>query len=246
MRAPIVQPRSARWIAGLALCALTWTAAPGCGGSAPAGDGAPLGDGGVGEGRGDLGDPARRCASGATGGRADDRIDPTVRQRVSGDNGDFVDACDAAGNLVERLCEVNLRCTPGPKPSCEGLQTGKVLDKPFDCGGRCQGGTCPARCPVIDEGMDLRATDGAGGVTLQSRKDRRAYACTLAKDDDATDGFDCRTGPVVGQTALITAARLLGPFCTGGPIGTLALILGKIDGSGTAACSFACALPPGK
>lgn len=223
-------------------------AALGCGGGgATATDGA--GDAGAGEQPGPAADAAqhataRTCVALPAEGRGDDQIDPALQQQVSGSNGTFEDACDEAGNLVEQHCEVSMRCTAGPKPTCEGVQTGKVVSKVFDCGGRCVDGACAARCPQVDDGVDFRAADGAGAVTLQNRTDRRVYECTLARDDE-TDTFDCRTGAAAGLTALITAAQLQSAFCTGGRIGTLTLMVGLPDGASVAGCAYVCTLPPG-
>lgn len=66
--------------------------------------------------------------------------DPQVAERFAGQNGEFVDTCDAEGNLVQYRCDWD-DCS-NEWDFC-GVFTGAVDSRTVDCDGACVDGACP-------------------------------------------------------------------------------------------------------
>jgi hypothetical protein len=113
-----------------------------------------------------------------------------LRERVAGSNGAFEDRCDASGNLVEYVCEVNRSCGPGPNPACSFSYSGRVQPRLQDCAGQCRGGACDDLCPTMGRTVVFESASGAGYLAVRDEGDGQRYACTVASDTPG-DTFDC-------------------------------------------------------
>jgi hypothetical protein len=166
-------------------------------------------------------------------GGASDAIgpDPERREQTRGVNGEFVDACNSDGNLMEFFCEVKVECEEPPNPVCVSYQSGKVTSQLFDCGGKCANGECNARCPAIGDVLIYESLGDDGAAGFKFVEAPRHFQCTLLFDNP-NDSYDCKTSPQIGQEVEVQSLGLSGPFCTGGAIGNIGLLN----------CSYACSI----
>ena len=119
------------------------------------------------------------------------------------------DYCDDDGNLVQHHCEwlplPTTDCAPcvpgcaycdGECPPC-GVQTGGVLESPFDCGGDCHDGVCLSWCPT--QGHELRIEIGADSILrVENETVPGVYACTPI-DDGSAEGICQNLDGYVGE-----------------------------------------------
>jgi hypothetical protein len=169
--------------------------------------------------------------------------DPAVRTAWSGNNGDFVDACDDAGNLTKYSCETQLQCSPGPDAECSSSETGAVTSSHIDCAGHCADGACPSRCPTFGDSVEVESIDASGGVVLRDAYDGRRYTCTLAFDQPG-DGFDCISGVKVGSEATFSSQGFSGSYCTGNAIGAIGLCYPSASVCTGQNCTYQCSVSP--
>jgi hypothetical protein len=196
----------------------------GTAGEAGASSGGSAGDGGDSGGGGDGGSGARS----GSGGNAGEPVDPVdcehldgtpsgvaTRGVVRGRNGEFVDECDAEGNLVEYACETVLECGPGPNPACTDVVTGNVAGSVVDCGGECMNGACVVRCVDFGDRMTVLSVQSNGDIVVEHVAHGRRYECTLIFDNPSDD-VDCTAEREPGEDLLIEALGVTDPACTAG------------------------------
>jgi hypothetical protein len=160
---------------------------------------------------------------------------PSVRNRVEGDNGEFVDHCAPNGDLIKYACEVQQTCGPGPNPACTAYKTGAARPALVDCGGRCRDGICEDRCPGAGENVTYEATDGTGLFVVRNDGDGETYTCTVIFDNDR-DTFDCLGDPRVGMVAKIDGGS--NGTCEAGFV--LAVVAKGTDAGGGSQCTLGC------
>jgi hypothetical protein len=222
------------------------SSAGGAGGSA----GVAARGGGSGTG-GDAGGSAMGGIAGA-GGAAPPCVDPDAtspetyqtRTTTTGTDGTFTDECDAAGNLIEYMCEAfpptDVFCgQPNPNPRCLDLiPTGRVLPVMLECAGTCSEGTCASRCPEIgDELVYTTFDDATGAATLGNPAREAEYSCVLARDYQP-GGHDCIADPEVGDEMTVTYRRsFTTAFCVQGEM--IGVTLGFM-GTSVTECGYDC------
>jgi hypothetical protein len=163
-----------------------------------------------------------------------DELNPDEKKGIEGDNGTFVDECDANGNLVEYVCDVVTECGPPPNPDCETYQTGQVIPMEFDCDGTCVDGTCVSRCPDFGDMLEYIAVGPT--VVFRNLEDSRLYSCNLIFDIQ-NDNYDCTNDPAVSDETVVYSLGLQTEWCTGGAIGNI--------GTGNPQqCTYSCSMVP--
>lgn len=183
------------------------------------------------------------CEEGKTSHSGETGDDPTTVQSVTGTNGSFSDACDGSGNLTEYLCETKMECGPGPNPACYDKQTGKVIPKTYDCNGKCNAGTCDARCPASGQQLTYESVDQEGNPVLKNSADGRRYACQLTWDNPK-DAYDCVKAPFVGEKGRVASLGLSTHQCTGGEIGNIGVAIEGVQPptGGGQHCTYTCSI----
>lgn len=136
-----------------------------------------------------------------------------VRSTAEGTNGSFTDSCDEDGNLVEYSCElgpcVSARIAvpyagrggypqggSGGLPTC---QTGMVVSRTIECGGRCEEGTCFGWC--AGQGAVFEVTDVTAERAAMT-KDDYEYSCEVVFQ---REGYDCLGQGLVGREIVVTS-----------------------------------------
>jgi hypothetical protein len=126
-----------------------------------------------------------------------------------GANGSFEDSCTDSGDLLEHVCETQLRCSGGSQPfdgACAPSPqlTGQVLEMTAPCFGLCVDGACHVPCPMSGDVLTVAQIEGAM-VHLESSAGIR-YACTrgacLAFPPDVGDTLAVDGSPVPNETQL--------------------------------------------
>jgi hypothetical protein len=153
-----------------------------------------------------------------------------VLNDTQGENGTFVDMCDAEGNLVEYVCQY----TP-TTPQDPGQYTGDVIPTMVNCGGKCTDGTCyvSKSCP---EGNDevTWVSASATSVVIDNPRAQVRYTCTTR---NSPYGFDCNAPSLAGTKAKVNS---VGPCST-----TTDLSVDTPDnGTGTTDCVYDCTEQP--
>jgi hypothetical protein len=195
----------------------------------------------------DQGESCSTCPSDClcgTGGAVDgglcsdpDGVGPSTRTTVSGVNGSFSDACDTSGNLIEYICETAFddTCLPNPDPSCR-YQTGLVVPYAINCAGRCDEGTCLARCPQQGDSLTYLSVDPINAkASIHNDTDGSSYSCTVIFDI-STDTYNCTTAPVAGTT---TKVYSLGGFSTTTCVSGTSGNIGTAQ-TGVQQCTYSC------
>jgi hypothetical protein len=179
------------------------------------------------------------CEADATSSERHD--DPNVMQSVTGTNGTFSDTCDAQGDLVQYVCEVETVCGPGPNPACETKLTGKVVEENVDCNGGCAGGACDGRCPAYGQQLTYLSVDADGNVTLENSVDQRKYDCVLLVEGTS---YDCKRAPFVGEKGRVASLGLHGTYCTGDDFGNIGVAIEgvQLPSGQIQHCSYGCSI----
>lgn len=124
-----------------------------------------------------------------------------------GSNGTFEDSCTDGGDLLEHVCETQLRCN-GQSGQADGAcapsphLTGVVLEVNSYCFGQCMDGVCYVPCPEADEVLTVTQVAGAS-VELRASAGIR-FTCTrdfcLAPAPSNGDELTVASSPVPNDT----------------------------------------------
>ena len=155
-----------------------------------------------------------------------------------GQNGSFTDACDAQGNLIEYICEVDSSgCTyPNPPINCQRI-TGNVTPVIVNCSGTCNAGACSSYCTHPNDVLAYQSVDRATGATTLSNPTRDAvYVCELIWDRETAD-YDCAANPVIGGTAAAVSFGNATLLCLPGETSTFGV---APQGTTQQECTYTC------
>lgn len=141
-----------------------------------------------------------------------------VKGTTVGTNGAFEDSCNASGDLLEHVCEVQLTCG-FDSSSAEGAcapspqRTGRAAPQLISCFGLCRDGVCNVPCLEVDD--ELAVVNVAGDrVELHASAAGVRYACAravcLAFPPEPGDMLSVVTAPAPGEAQLDCRA----PFAT--------------------------------
>lgn len=149
--------------------------------------------------------------------------------RYTGDNGTFVDHCDADGNLVRYACGMTSDWVCNDWECYTDMQPNStVVEEKVDCAGKCNAGRCTSFCPATG---DVIRYDGVVNGT------HRIFNLTAGFDYQCDLVFNGCALPAVGATKTVEYYNAAHKTCVGADD---AAALGFDAGASGPNCVFTC------